>query len=123
MTDELLKALVDHVRVCEAADGMVDRVRHPDLVSLHEIALPLVLGEETEWGKGDTATVVPFRSAHPRDIDAEYLRSVWRPDAVHAAAGRVWSGIQDWAREYAAGQTGDEAPTYDDERGGGASGR
>lgn len=102
MTDELLKALVDHVRVCEAADSLIDRTRHPELVTLHEIALPLGPGEETEWGKGDTATVVPFVSLHPKEIDAEYLRSVWRPDSVHAAALREWEGIQDWAREYAA---------------------
>lgn len=101
MTDELLKALVDHGRVCEAADSLVDRTRHPELVTLHEIALPLGPGEETEWGKGDTATVVPFVSLHPDVIDAEYLRGVWRPDTVQAAALREWEGIQHWAREYA----------------------
>jgi hypothetical protein len=102
MTDELLKALVDHGRVCEAADSLVDRGRHPELVTFHEIALPLGPGEETEWGKGDTATVVPFVSLHPREIDAEYLRGVWRSDPLHAAALREWEGIQHWAREYAA---------------------
>lgn len=102
MTDELLKALVDHGRICEAADSLVDRGRHPELVTFHEIALPLGPGEETEWGKGDTATVVPFVSLHPREIDAEYLRGVWRADNVHAAALREWEGIQHWAREYAA---------------------
>lgn len=102
MTDELLKALVDHGRVCEAADSIIDRTRHPELVTLHEIALTLSPGEETEWGKGDTATVVPFVSLHPGELDAEYLRGVWRPDSVHAAALREWEGIQHWAREYAA---------------------
>lgn len=101
MTDVLLGALLDHGRVCEAADNLVDRTRHPEVVTYHEIALPLGPAEEEEWGKGDTATVVPFRSMHPPTIDAEYLRGVWRPDSVHAAAHRDWEGIQAWAQEYA----------------------
>jgi hypothetical protein len=100
MTDRLLAALVDHERVCVIADSLVDRTRHPEVVSFHEIALPLGTAEEEEWGKGDTATVVPFRSAHPASIDADYLRHVWRPDAIHAAALREWEGIQAWAKEY-----------------------
>jgi hypothetical protein len=102
MTDELLKALVDHGRVCEAGDTLIDRTRHPELVTFHEVAMPLGPGDEQEWGKGDTATVVPFVSLHPPVVDAEYLRGVWRPDSVHAAALREWEGIQHWAREYAA---------------------
>jgi hypothetical protein len=101
MTDVLLAALVDHGRVCEAGDTLIDRQRHPALVTFHEVALVLGPGEEQEWGKGDTATVVPFVSLHPAAIDAEYLRGLWRPDAVHAAALREWDGIQHWAREYA----------------------
>jgi len=101
MTDVLLSALLDHGRVCEAADDLVDRTRHPAVVTYHEIALPLGPGEEQEWGKGDTATVVPFKSLHPAEITAEYLRTVWRPDAVHAAAERDWESIQAWAAEYA----------------------
>jgi hypothetical protein len=101
MTDRLLGALLDHGRVCEAADHLIDRTRHPEVVSFHEIALPLGPAEEQEWGKGDTATVVPFKSVHPDAIDAEYLRAVWRPDNVHAAAQRDWEGIKLWAQEYA----------------------
>lgn len=108
MTDELLKALVDHGRVCEAADGLIDRQRHPELVTFHEVAMVLGAGEEQEWGKGDTATVVPFISLHPAEIDADYLRGLWRPDSVHAAAWREWEGIQHWAREYATASDGDE---------------
>jgi hypothetical protein len=103
MTDELLKALVDHVRVCEAADGLVDRARHPEPVTLHEIALPLGPGAEAEWGKGDTTTVTPLAGLHPSVIDAAYLRTVWRPDGIHAAALSAWEGIQHWAKEYASG--------------------
>jgi hypothetical protein len=101
MTDILLSALVDHGRVCEAADSLVDRARHPEVVTYHEIALPLGPADEQEWGKGDTATVVPFKSLHPAEIDAEYLRGFWRPDNVHAAAYRDWESIQSWAHEYA----------------------
>jgi hypothetical protein len=101
MTDRLLSALVDHGRVCEAADSLVDRTRHPEVVNFHEIALPLGPAEEQEWGKGDTATVVPFQSIHPEQIDAEYLRRFWRPDDVHTAAQRDWAAIQAWAHEYA----------------------
>jgi hypothetical protein len=100
MTDVLLGALLDHGRVCAIADDLVDRTRHPEVVTFHEIGLDLGPGEEQEWGKGDTATVVPFKSLHPAAIDAEYLRGRWRPDALHAAAYRDWEGIQLWAGEY-----------------------
>jgi hypothetical protein len=101
MTDVLMGALLDHARVLEAADGLIDRAKHPAVVTYHEIALPLGPGEEAEWGKGDTATVVPFKSLHPPVIDAAYLRSVWRPDGVHSAAEGAWAGVQLWAAEYA----------------------
>ena len=45
--------------------------------------------------------MVPFKSLHPAEIDAEYLRGLWRPDAVHSAAYRDWESIQLWAQEYA----------------------
>jgi hypothetical protein len=101
MTDVLLGALIDHGRVCEVADGLIDRTRHPAVVTYHEIALPLGPADEQEWGKGDTATVVPFQSLHPADVDADYLRTVWRPDSVHSAAYRDWESVQLWAAEYA----------------------
>lgn len=104
MTDVLFAALLDHGRVCEALDRLIDRTKHPDLVSYHEVALPLEPGDEQEWGKGDTTTVVPFKSGHPQDIDAPYLRTVWRPESVHAAALREWEGIQAWAREECEGE-------------------
>lgn len=111
MTDVLLGALVDHGRACEAADDLIDRTRHPEVVTYHEIALPLGPADEQEWGKGDTATVVPFKSLHPADVDSEYLRTVWRPDSVQAAAYRDWESIQAWAHEYAT--AADEAGAYE----------
>jgi hypothetical protein len=108
MTDVLLQALVDHGRACEAADHLIDRTRHQEVVTYHELALPLGPGAEQEWGKGDTATVVPFISLHPQEIDADYLRTIWRADTVQAAALREWESIQFWAQEYAV--QGDEPP-------------
>lgn len=103
MTEHLLATLVDHVRVCEAADGLIDRGRHPDVVSLHEVALVLGAGQETPFGKGETTDAVPLRSAHPQAVDAVYLRGVWRPEVVAEQAPRDWASIQQWAREFAAG--------------------
>lgn len=118
MTDVLLSCLLEHGRVCEAADSLIDRAKHAEVVTYHEIGLPLGPGSEQEWGKGDTATVVPFASAHPETIDAEYLRGRWRSNELHAAAYAAWAGIQDWAHDYAT--RGDEPG---DEAGGGGVGR
>lgn len=104
MGDVLLAVLADHTRVAEAADALVDRERHPDVVCLHEIALPLGEDAEQTWGRGDTAEVVPFKSLHPAEIDADYLRGLWRPDAVNALAYREWEAIQTWAGEYQTGK-------------------
>lgn len=101
MTDVLLGTLIDHARALEAADDLIDRAKHPALVTFHEVALPLGPAEEQEWGKGDTATVVPFKSLHPAEIDAAYLRATWRPDGVHSAAEQAWPATQAWAAEYA----------------------
>jgi hypothetical protein len=110
MTDVLLGALLDHERVLEAADSLIDRAKHPAVVTYHEIALPLGPADEQEWGKGDTATVVPFKSLHPAEVGADYLRTVWRPDGVHSAAEQAWAATQAWAAEYAA-QTDDQDRT------------
>jgi len=101
MTDILLTALLEHGRVCEAADNLIDRSKHPEVVTYHEVALPLGPGSEQEWGKGDTATVVPFVCLHPQEIDADYLRTKWRPESVQNAALREWENIQQWAHDYA----------------------
>ncbi len=101
MSDVLLAALLDHGRVCERADSLIDRAQHPDLVSFHELALPLGPGAEEEWGKGETTTVVPFKSLHPEQIDRDYIQQLWRPEPVHQAALRDWESIQAWASDYA----------------------
>lgn len=106
MSDVLIAVLADHTRVCEAADQIVNRTQHPDPVSLVEIALPLGVGEEQTWGRGDTAQVIPFVSLHPAVITADYIREqrLWRPDAVFAAALRDWPDAQAWARDYQTGR-------------------
>jgi hypothetical protein len=118
MTDVLLSCLLDHGRVCAAADDLIDRAKHPELVTFHEVGLPLGPGQETEWGKGDTATVVPFASAHPAQVDADYLRRRWRSTELHAAAYAAWGDVQLWAADYAV-----DEPGAGDEAGGGGFGR
>lgn len=110
MTDRLHAAMLDHTRVAAAADNLVDRTRHPEIVSPAELWLPLGPDEEAEFGKGDTATVTPLKSLHPEVIDAEYLRTIWRPEAVFNAACDAWKVTQRWAAEYQAGRTGEDAP-------------
>jgi len=103
MTDELLAALVDHVRVCEIADTLVDREKHRDVIHCYELALPLGPGQEEQWGKGETATVHPIASLHPETVDLPYLRSLWRPDQVVELALRDWPDVQAWAQEFSIG--------------------
>jgi hypothetical protein len=102
MTDVLLAVLLDHSRAAAACDDLVDRRRHPDLVSPAELWLPLVAGEEAEFGKGDTATVTPYASAHPAALDADYLRTIWRTGDVWAAACAAWPLTKAWALDFAA---------------------
>lgn len=105
-TDRLLAALLDHYRACAAADSLIDRARHPEPVQFHELALPLIAGAEQTAGKGeDTAQVVPFVSAHPRDLDRAYISSCWRKSAIHEAALAAWPGIVAWAAGYRSGET------------------
>lgn len=99
MTDVLLACLLDHLRVLEAADALTPGA---EALPYHAIGLPLIAGEEAEWGKADTATVVPFRSAHPESIDATYLERMRAPDSIHAAAARDWAAVPAWAKEYGA---------------------
>ena len=113
MTDELLEALIDHVRICEVADSLIDRSKHPDIVQLYELALPLGAGREEQWGKGETTTVFPLASLHPASVDLPYLRSLWRPEPVVEMALRDWPDVQAWAQEFSfavAAQPGEEPP-------------
>lgn len=101
MTDELMSAIVDHVRVCEVADSLVDRAKHPAEVGLWELPMPLGPGSEAQWGRGETTTVTPIRSAHPDAPDLAYLRAMWRDAQAPEWMTRDWPGVQAWAREFA----------------------
>jgi hypothetical protein len=126
MTDELLTALVDHVRVCEIADNLIDRTKHPEVIQCHELALPLGAGKEEQWGKGETTTVFPLTSLHPPSVDLPYLRSLWRPEAVAEMAVQDWQDIQAWAQEFSfaqPGQPADDAPQHEEPHPAYANGR
>jgi hypothetical protein len=109
MTDRLLAALVDHTQVAERADLLVDRTKHPDPVALVELGLPLVAGEQISWGKVEQVDVAPLASDHPSEIGRSYIRTIWRPESVYAAALRDWALMPMWAAEYAADRLGEEA--------------
>ncbi len=113
MTDELLAALVDHVRVCELADAMVDRAKHPGVVSPYELALPLGAGPEASWGKGETTTVVPLASHHPAAVERSYVRDLWRPEAVAAQVAADWPDVLAWAQDFSFAAESEPAASYE----------
>lgn len=102
LTDCLLAALVQHTRICETLDAIVDRERHPDPVGLFEVALLLGPGEEEEWGRTETATITPFVSVVPAsgEMTRDDLVRYWRPAALMDAAARDWTRTQAWATEF-----------------------
>jgi len=112
MSDALLSALADHVRVCEIADNMIERGTHADLVSCYELALPLGPGEEELWGKSETSMITPIACLHPmRDITEHYLRTIWRPDQIAVCAQRDWESVQAWARNFCSQKDRDSNPS------------
>lgn len=107
MTDHLLAALIAHVRACEAADALIDRAKHPDVVALYELALPLGPGAEVAAGKRETTTIVPLAAQHPAPLTAQAIRAarLWRPESVAQAALTDWPDVVAWAAEYCSGAT------------------
>lgn len=106
MTGHLLTALLDHERVCVAADGLIDREKHADPVAYHELALALQASkEEVSAGKEETAQIVPLISGHPKEITAKYIRSIWRSSTLQKAAVAAWPAILAWAAGYRSGET------------------
>lgn len=107
MTDRLLLALIDHGRVCEAADAL-----RPDggaeQVGFCDLALPLGAAEaEEDFGRGESTPVLPLRSLHPAAVDAAYVAKRWRPELIAAAVERDWPEVRAWALGFAGG---DEPP-------------
>lgn len=106
MTDELLAALVDHVRVCEVADTLIDRNKHPDMVQCFELAMLLGPGAEQVWGSDVTTMVFPLASEHPATVDRAYIKTLWRYEAMVVRALEDWPAVQEWAQEFSADAVG-----------------
>ena len=103
MTGFLLAALLDHYRVCDTADSIIDRAKHPEPVVFHELALPLIAGNEQAAGKGEaTAQITRLIIGHPAELERGYITSCWRKHACHEAA---WAGLVVWAAGYHSSET------------------
>jgi hypothetical protein len=76
MSDWLLKALAEHLRVGHAAAAELGKA-----VTLAELELPLGAGPDVTVGKGDQqATLTPLVAEHPKTVTREYLETNYRPD-------------------------------------------
>ena len=98
MTDKLIEALLDHTRIATAADAFAKK---GVIVSPADLWLPLGAGEEEEFGKGDTAPVIPMISLHPETPDADYFKSIWRANDQAELVLSEWSNTQEWAASFA----------------------
>jgi hypothetical protein len=97
MSDHLLKALTDHLRIGHAAVAELGQA-----VTLAELALPLGPGPDVTVGKGDQqATLTPLAAMHPEAVTREYLESIYRPDN-RALFEELWPAVLAWAEEYTA---------------------
>lgn len=94
MTEHLLAALIDHLRVCEVADAIVKTTVAP-----WWLALPLGGGEERDVGRGDTTTITPIASLHPAEIDRAYLDGIKLPGDWRDYAGGQAEQATTWAIE------------------------
>lgn len=107
MTDKVLAAILDHVRVAEYADKIVDRTKHPDPIGLYELALTLTDGEEYAAGAKKrtsaapvlTTAVVPVVSGHPAELTPGYIKNIYNRD-IAAYATEDWDAAVAWAHEY-----------------------
>ncbi len=100
-TDVLLAALLAHVAHCEAADALIDRARHPEPVTCHELAWTLTAGAEISVGRGDTSDITPFIVADAAPVTRADLKGRWCSPDTDALALASWAGIVAWATEYA----------------------
>lgn len=95
MSDALLRALAEHLRVGHAAAAELGTP-----VTLAELQLPLGAGAEVVVGKGEqTATITPVVAEHPKAVTAEYVQSIYRPDN-RALFEQLWPSVQAWAEDY-----------------------
>ena len=95
MSDWLLKALAEHLRVGHAAATELGKA-----VTLAELELPLGTGPDVTVGKGDQqATLTPLVAEHPKALTREYLESIYRPDN-RTLFEDLWPAVLAWAEEY-----------------------
>jgi hypothetical protein len=94
MTDHLLAALLDHLRVCEVADAVVRATVAP-----WWLALPLSGGPEQDVGREQTTTIVPVASLHPAEIDRAYLDRIKLPADWRDYAGGQYEQAVVWAEQ------------------------
>jgi hypothetical protein len=107
MVDYVLKALADHTRVCQFADSIVDREKHPDPVELYEITWWLGPGEQTAFGKESTSLVVPIVSMHPAQPDSSYIKANYLTNEdIKRKAEADFPAIQQWANGFNNGAEG-----------------
>jgi hypothetical protein len=95
MSDRLLAALADHVRVCHAADKELGK-----RIFAAELHLPLGPGAEVTVGKAQQMTLVPFVAQHPKTLTRAYVDEMYHPDGVTAAVEQLWEAVVSWATEY-----------------------
>jgi len=110
MTDVLLGILDQHATICEALDTEEYKLLFPDF------ALPLGAGDEEDWGKGETTTVVPFKCLHPEPgkLTEKYIDAGWRSDQVAAEVVEHWPEVVTWAEIYS---TVEDKPEAEHEEG------
>jgi hypothetical protein len=98
MSDHLLKALAEHLRIGHAAVAQLGKA-----VTLTELELPLGPGIDVTVGrtKDQQATLTPLAATHPKAVTREYLESIYRPDN-RALFEELWASVVAWAEEYTA---------------------
>jgi hypothetical protein len=95
MSDRLLAALADHVRVCHSAAKELGKP-----VFAAELELPLGPGAEVTVGKTQQMTLVPFVSEHPKTVTGDYIERIQGPADLSATVEQLWEGVVSWATEY-----------------------
>ena len=98
MSDRLLQALAAHIELCEKADKIVPG---ENTVYPFELALPFVAGGEISVGKANaSSTVIPFVADHPASPSADYIKGLYRSDALYEAVKALWPVTKQWAQHY-----------------------
>lgn len=94
LTDHLLGALLEHMRVCTLADAIVGQEVLP-----WWLLLPLCAGDEFDAGKGDTTTITPPRANHAPTLDRATLNLIKLSSDWRDYADSLLPAAHAWARE------------------------